>query len=101
MVRVKNAHYVQVKLRFAVRFLPGYNEGYFKQYLNDELNRFMSPWAFEEGAEIEIGGRIYANVIINFIEERPYVDYVAEVKLFSSADGRTFRLAVPSDSEDS
>ncbi len=80
---------------------PGYNEGYDKQRLNDELNRFLSPWAYEEGAEIKIGAKISANVIINFIDERPYVDYVAEVKLFSSADGRTFRLAVPSASEGS
>jgi hypothetical protein len=94
-VKVKNARYTPVKVRFAVRFLPGYNEGFYKQRLNDELNRFLSPWAYEEGAEIVIGGRIYANVIINFIEERPYVDYVAEVKLFSSEDGRSFRLVRP------
>jgi hypothetical protein len=95
-IKVKNAHYVPVKVRFAVRFRPGYNEGYYRQRLNEELNRFLSPWAYEEGAEIVIGGRIYANVIINFIEERPYVDYVAEVKLFSSEDGRTFKLVMPS-----
>lgn len=94
-VRVKNAHYVAVKVRFAVRFRPGCNEGFYKQRLNEDLNRFLSPWAYEEGAEIVIGGRIYANVIINFIEERPYVDYVAKIKLFSSEDGRTFRLVVP------
>jgi hypothetical protein len=98
-LKVRNAHYVSVKVRFAVRFLPGYNEGYYKQRLNDELNRFLSPWAYEEGAEIVIGGRIYANVIINFIEERPYVDYVAQVKLFSSEDGKTFKLVLPSPTE--
>ncbi len=99
MVRVKNAHYVRVKVRFAVRFRPGNNEGFYKQRLNEDLNRFLSPWAYEEGAEIVIGGRMYANVIINFIEERPYVDYVAKIKLFSSEDGRTFRLIVPSANE--
>jgi hypothetical protein len=92
-IKVKNAHYVPVKVRFAVRFLPGRNEGYYRQRLNQELNRFLSPWAYEEGADIVIGGRIYANVIINFIEQRPYVDYVAHIKLFSSEDGRTFQLA--------
>ena len=92
-VKVRNAHYVAVKVRFAVRFLPSYNEGYYKQKLNQSINRFLSPWAYEEGADIVIGGRIYANVIINFIEEQPYVDYVAKIKLFSSADGKTFKLA--------
>ncbi len=83
-VTVKNAHYVPVKVRFAVRFQPGTDEGYAKQQLNDELNRFLSPWAYDEGGDIVIGGRIYANVIINFIEERPYVDFVAEIRLFKS-----------------
>jgi len=95
-VQVKNAYYVPVKVRFGVRFLPGRNEGYYKQLLNEELNRFLSPWAYDEGADIVIGGRIYANVIIDFIEQRPYVDYVANIKLFSSEDGLTFKLALPS-----
>jgi hypothetical protein len=100
-VNVRNAHFVQVKVRFAVRFRTSYNEGYYKQILNDELNRFLSPWAYAEEGEraIEIGGKMYANLIINFLEERPYVDYVAEVKLFSSDDGRTFKMAIPSASE--
>jgi hypothetical protein len=85
-IKVKNAHYISVWLKFGVRFLPGHDEGYLKQSLNDELNRFLSPWAYEEGADIVIGGRIYANSIINFIEERPYVDYVARFKLFRSED---------------
>jgi hypothetical protein len=98
-VRVKNAHFVPVKVRVAVRFRPGYNEGYFKRALNEELNRFLSPWAYGEGADIVIGGRIYGNVIINFLEERPYVDYVANIKLFSSEDGRNFVLAHPTTTE--
>jgi hypothetical protein len=96
---VKNAYYVPVKVRFAVRFLPGGNDGFYRQLLNDEIVRFLSPWAYEGGADIVIGGKIYANTLINFIEERPYVDYVAEVKMFTSEDRRTFRLAVASPDE--
>ncbi len=93
-VKVKNAHFAEVKVRVAVRFRPGYDEGYYKQQLNNAISRFLSPWAYEEGADIVIGGRIYANVIINFIEEQPYVDYVVKIKLFSSRDGgANFKLA--------
>jgi hypothetical protein len=98
-VKVRNAHYVAVKVRFAVRFLSGYNEGYYKQQLSQAITHFLSPWAYEEGVDIVIGGRIYANVIINFIEEQPYVDYAAKIKLFSSQDGKTFQLARSSSSE--
>ena len=98
-VHVKNAQYVPVKVRFAVRFRPGYNEELYKQCLHNELNRFLSPWAYAEGAEIEIGGRIYANSIIHFLGTRPYVDYVSDIRLFRSEDrGNTFQL-MPSAAE--
>ena len=90
---VKNARYIQVKVRFAVRFLPGYDEGFYTQQLNDELIRFLSPWAYDEGADIVIGEKIYANMIVNFVDERPYVDYVAEVSLFRSDDGENFAVS--------
>jgi len=85
-VEVRNAHYVPVKVRCGVRFLPGRDEGYCRQRLMDELNRFLSPWAYDEGADIVIGGSIYANSIINFIDQRDYVDYVAGFKLFTGDD---------------
>lgn len=98
-VRVTNPSYVTVKVRFDVRFLPGRSEGYYLQRLNEDLNRFLSPWAYEDGAEIVIGGRIYANAIINFVEQQPYVDYVANIKLFSSENGTVFALVQPSPTE--
>ncbi len=98
-VRVTNPSYVTVKVRFDVRFVPGRNEGYHMQRLNEDLNRFLSPWAYEDGADIVIGGRIYANAIINFVEQQPYVDYVANIKLFSSENGKVFALVQPSPTE--
>ena len=86
IVEVRNAHYVPVKVRCGVRFLPGRDEGYCRQRLMDELNRFLSPWAYDEGADIVIGGSLYANSIINFIDQRDYVDFVAGFKLFTGAD---------------
>ncbi|HEX3349527.1 MAG TPA: hypothetical protein VHS58_15630 [Acetobacteraceae bacterium] len=92
-LQVGNAAYVQVRVRVGVRFVDQSNPGYNKQRLNDELNRYLSPWAYDEGADIVIGRRIYANSLVNFIDERPYVDYVAGIKLFWSDDGETFHLA--------
>ncbi len=98
-ITVKNAFYIAVKVRFGVRFKPGIDERYYKKVLNEEINRFLSPWAYEEGADIVIGGKIYANSIINFLDQRPYVDYVVEMKLFSSMDGINFKLALPNKNE--
>jgi hypothetical protein len=87
-VEVRNAFYVPVKVRCGVRFLPGRDEGFYRQRLGDELNRFLSPWAYDDGADIVIGGSVYANSIINFIDQRDYVDYIAGFKLFTGDDDR-------------
>ena len=52
--------------------------------LNEELRRFLSPWAYEESSDIAIGGRIHANRIVDFVERRDYVDYVGRISLFTS-----------------
>ena len=94
-VTVKNPHYVAVKVRCGVRFMPGEDETFCRRRLNDELNRFLSPWAYEEGADLIIGGSVYANSLINFIDGRDYVDYVAEFELFTSEDGEHFTFIPP------
>jgi len=100
VVKVQNAHYVTVKLRLAVRFAITGDESYYKQRLNDDLNHFLSPWAYQEGADIVIGGRIYANSIVDFVDRRSYVDFVANVELFGSDDGEHFaRVPTPPTSD--
>jgi len=50
--------------------------------LNEELKKFLSPWAFEEGEDIIFGGKVYKSSILAFIEKRPYVEYVTDLKLY-------------------
>ncbi|MEM9338120.1 MAG: baseplate J/gp47 family protein [Bacteroidota bacterium] len=89
-VVVHNPFYLQVLTRCAVSFYPEYDAAYYKAKLIDEIKRFLSPWAYDEGNDIRIGGRLHASVLINFIAERPYIDYVANLKLFQSEDGKKF-----------
>jgi hypothetical protein len=92
-VAVTNAFYVPVKVRCGVRFMAGRDQSFYRKRLNDELNRFLSPWAYDEGADLVIGGNVYANSIIDFLERRDYVDYIAQLELFTSHDdGQTFTL---------
>jgi hypothetical protein len=95
---VRNPIYVPVRLRLSVRFRPGQDPGYAKRRLNEDLLRFLSPWAFDEGAELMIGGSIYANSILDFVDRREYVDYVADIKLFRGRDHDDYAL-IPRDSQ--
>jgi hypothetical protein len=94
-IRVRNARYVAVQVRIGVRFRAGIDAGFAQRQLNDDLIRFLSPWAFDDGAELTIGGRIYANSIVDFIDRRDDVDFVAGIKLFRSLDGTDFDLVPP------
>lgn len=98
-IRVRNAHYVPVLVRIGVRFAPGQDEGFARRRLNDDLVRFLSPWAYEEGADLTIGGRVYASSIVDFVDRRDYVDYVAEIKLFRGRGLDDYELIPPTDAD--
>ncbi len=50
--------------------------------MEEAITRFLSPWAFPGGGSPSFGGKIYKSVLINFVEEQPYVDYVTDFQLF-------------------
>jgi hypothetical protein len=66
----------EVQFQFSVTFHPNYDPTYFSNLLKDEIERFLTPWAFGNARDIEFGGRIEKSVVLNFIEERYYVDFV-------------------------
>lgn len=92
-IEVTNAFFVAVRIRLTVRFTSRGNESFLKQQLIDDLDRYLSPWAYDEGADIVIGDKIFANSLIDFLERRPGVDFIANLALFSSEDGVNYRPA--------
>lgn len=81
-VQVQNAVFLPVRIRLGVRFRAGQEERFSRQRLAGDLVRFLSPWAYGEGAEIRIGDTIYATSIVDFADRLDYVDYVAQIRLF-------------------
>ncbi|MBI1919799.1 MAG: baseplate J/gp47 family protein [Geobacter sp.] len=82
-VAVKNPTYQKIELDFKVRFRDGYEFNYYSKELKASLTRFLSPWAFESEKEINFGGRIYKSVLLDFVEEVDYVDFVTDFKMFT------------------
>ena len=78
---VINPYFEQIQLAFNVEFTTGKDEGFYRKKLVEDIIAFLSPWAFKEGEDIEFGGSIHKSVILNFVEERPYVDYVTDFKM--------------------
>ncbi len=82
-IHVKNPVYEEVKVDFKVRFASGYDDiGFYSELLEKEIKEFLAPWAFNCSDDIAFGGRIHKSMILNFVEERTYVDYVTCFKMY-------------------
>ena len=80
-IEVKNPVFESIQTEFLVKFKDGFNKGYYEQQLQGELKRFLSPWAYSKGEIIDFGGKIYKSTLLNFVEERPYVDFSTFFKM--------------------
>lgn len=80
-LHVINPQFEEVQFDFSVTFMPLYDPTIYKQQLSDDIEQFLTPWAYPTGKDIEFGGKIEKSVVLNFIEERPYVDFVTCFKM--------------------
>lgn len=81
-LHVRNPIFEQVRVVCKVKFYSQYDETFFTKQLQQDITQFLSPWAFDAEAKIKFGGRVDKSTLINFIDERYYVDYVTDFKLY-------------------
>ncbi|MDB5908416.1 MAG: hypothetical protein JWP34_2530 [Massilia sp.] len=85
-LHVRTPQFEQVRLSFRLRLHAGFDETFYVQQLQQEITRFLSPWAFPGGGQPSFGGKIRKSVLLDFVEEREYVDYVTDFQLFLDTD---------------
>jgi hypothetical protein len=78
----------RIRVEAKVVFMKGRDPGYHTGVLNEDLRRFLSPWAYQEGEDILFGARIYRSEILAFIEGREYVDHLTDLRVYHSFDGQ-------------
>ncbi|HLP54212.1 MAG TPA: baseplate J/gp47 family protein [Fluviicola sp.] len=79
---VANPDYEEVQIELAAKFQQGLDDNTYKKQLNEDIIRFLSPWAFEESREIKFGVVLYRSSLIHYIEKLNYVDYIEDVRIF-------------------
>ncbi|HEX4957334.1 MAG TPA: baseplate J/gp47 family protein [Lacibacter sp.] len=84
---VKNPQYEQVLLDFKVRFKTAGDFGFYADVLNRDIMNYLTPWAFTTGTDIVFGGHVRKSVLLNFIEEREYVDFVTDFRMYHVKEG--------------
>jgi hypothetical protein len=83
---VRNPRFEEIQLEFKIKYVTADNAFYTKQ-LKEEIEQYLSPWAYDPQTDIEFGGKISKSVLIDFIEERSYVDYLSCVKMYQIVEG--------------
>lgn len=81
-VYVSNPVYETLLVDCKVAFRTGMDPGFYRNQLEQDIKRFLSPWAYDEGKDITFGGKVYQSEILAFIEGREYVDYVINFQLY-------------------
>ena len=82
---IANPRYQPVQLSFTVKFRPGFEFNYYQTVLQQRLIEYLSPWAFFPDKEIQFGGRVLASVLVDFIEETGFVDFITDFSLTGTA----------------
>jgi hypothetical protein len=86
-LHVRNPKFEEVKVNFKLKLFDGYDEAFYTNLLKEAITRFLSPWAFPGGGTPTFGGKIYKSVLIDFVEEQVYVDYVTDFEMLHLIDG--------------
>jgi hypothetical protein len=80
----------EIRMEFTLTLYKEYKDfTFYSNKLKTEITQFLSPWAFGSSSVLEFGGKVYKSVLINFIEERYYVDFISDVKMFVKLDDVT------------
>lgn len=78
---VVNPVYEDVKVNVTVKFKPGFEKGLFLNTLQQDLRNFLSPWLFNVSEDAALGGDIPASKIIDFINNRNYIEGVGNFSI--------------------
>lgn len=86
-MEVQNPKIEEIQFKFTVAFRAHIiDTGFYIKLLNEEIKQFLMPWSVTDASSIDFNGSWYKSSIVNFIEERPYVDFIKDVQMFHRVD---------------
>ncbi|UZO81758.1 baseplate J/gp47 family protein [Aquimarina sp. ERC-38] len=90
--QVVNPTYEEVEVSLSVKFYDQYDENFYTKQLSEDITKFLSPWAFNTSRTIDFGATLHRSVLIDYLEELFYVDYLQDVIV--KRDGEIFNSSV-------
>ncbi len=84
-IEVRNPDYDAIEVTAKVTFRKGFDETFYSKQLSQDIKRFIAPWSFGEIEKIAFGGKLDSSVLVNFIEELSYVNYITSFTMKQSS----------------
>jgi len=79
--QVINPNYKEAKVDTKVKFFEQYDETFYLKQLDEDIKKYISPWAFTDSKDIDFNVKLNVNQMINYLEQLYYVDYIDEIKI--------------------
>ncbi|NTV83813.1 MAG: hypothetical protein HGA23_05870, partial [Bacteroidales bacterium] len=93
-LRACQPQFEEIRLEFSLKLHDAYKDfTFYSNLLKEEITQFLSPWAYGNASSLDFGGKVNKSTLINFIEERYYVDYITDVFMYVTVDEETFESA--------
>ncbi len=84
-VEVGNPVYEKIMVVASVRFknINGVyqSNGYYLNQMNEDIKKYISPWLYNAGHDFQIGTGIYVAEILNYLQNREYIEYITGFSL--------------------
>jgi hypothetical protein len=81
---ISNPDYEEIKVVAKINFNSQVDAGYYIKKMQTDLQYFLSPWAFRKTDDIQLGSSLYKSSIIEFIESRPYVNFISTIQVLTN-----------------
>jgi hypothetical protein len=79
--QVINPNYKEAKVEAKVKFFVQYDETFYTKQLDEDIKKYISPWAFTDTKDIDFNVKLNVNQLINYLEQLYYVDYIDEINI--------------------
>ncbi len=82
-VEVANPKFEEVHVSFDVAFREGVDDiAFYLAELNTAIVNHLAPWSTGAATDIAFGGKMRKSVIIDFVEELPFIDYLQNFEMY-------------------
>jgi hypothetical protein len=84
-LEIRNPSYERIRIICSVKFMDGYNYGFFLQKLNEELNGYLSNNIIFDQPNVALGGKVNTSDILSFMRTLPYIDFITKFSMVQAA----------------